>query len=312
VLYENIAGVAATDAHTVEFRLKRPDPLFCGSVVFTMSGNILSRKAFDERADKFALDPICTGPFRVEHVDHVKGISLSAFKDHFAGAAATPKLEVRYILDSTARTLAFLSGQVNIIEGARTPGWLQSIKQRKPDTIFDGTRPGSVNTLHLNLTRKPLDDLRVRQAIRFAIGKHVSSTRQVAQRTLSLRQQRVQWRRRATQIDRARAARMKRTSGRDRQWTWQFAADCRLARASPRHQLWRRKQQRLRVGVRRRIEHRIGRPDLDDLAQIHHRDAMGEMAHHAQIVRDKQDRQAQPLLQLQQQVEDLRLHRDIQ
>jgi peptide/nickel transport system substrate-binding protein len=35
VLYENIAGVAATDAHTVEFRLKRPDPLFCGSAVFT-------------------------------------------------------------------------------------------------------------------------------------------------------------------------------------------------------------------------------------------------------------------------------------
>ncbi|HLB99361.1 MAG TPA: ABC transporter substrate-binding protein [Acetobacteraceae bacterium] len=169
VLYENIAGVAATDAHTVEFRLKRPDPLFCGSAVFTMSGNILSRKAFDERGDKFALDPIGTGPFQVEHVDLVKGVSLSAFKEYFAGAAATPKLEVRYILDTTARTLAFLSGQVDIIEGARTPGWLQSIKQRKPDTIFDGTKPGSVNTLHLNLTRKPLDDLRVRQAIRYAI-----------------------------------------------------------------------------------------------------------------------------------------------
>jgi peptide/nickel transport system substrate-binding protein len=99
----------------------------------------------------------------------VKGVSLSGFKDYFAGAAATPKLEVRYILDTTARTLAFLSGQVDIIEGARTPGWMQSMKQRKPDTIFDGTKPGSVNTLHLNLTRKPLDDLRVRQAIRYAI-----------------------------------------------------------------------------------------------------------------------------------------------
>jgi hypothetical protein len=29
---------------------------------------------------------------------------LSAFKGYFAGAAATPKLEVRYILDTTARS----------------------------------------------------------------------------------------------------------------------------------------------------------------------------------------------------------------
>ncbi len=169
VLYENIASVAATDPHTVEFRLKRPDPLFCGSAIFTMSGNIVSRKAFQERGDKFALDPIGTGPFQVDRVDLVRGVSLSAFRDYFDGAAATPKLEVRYILDTTARTLAFLSGQVDIIEGARTPGWMQSIKQHKPGTIFDGTKPGSVNTLSLNLTRKPLDDLRVRQAIRYAI-----------------------------------------------------------------------------------------------------------------------------------------------
>ena len=169
VLYENIATVAATGPRTVEFRLKRPDPLFCGSAVFTMSANIVCKKAYEERGDKFALDPIGTGPYQVDRVDFTKGVFLSAFKDYFAGPAATPKLEVQYILDTTARTLAFLSGQVDIIEGARTPGWLQSIKQRKPDTIIDGTKPGSVNTLHINITRKPLDDLRVRQAIRYGI-----------------------------------------------------------------------------------------------------------------------------------------------
>jgi peptide/nickel transport system substrate-binding protein len=169
VLYENILSIAAPGPRTVEFRLKRPDPLFCGSAIFTMSGNIVSKKAFEERGEKFALDPVGTGPYQVDRVDFTKGVFLSAFKDHFAGAAATPKLEVQYILDTTARTLAFLSGQVDIIEGARTPGWLQSIKQRKPDTIIDGTKPGSVNTLHLNITRKPLGDLRVRQAIRYAI-----------------------------------------------------------------------------------------------------------------------------------------------
>ena len=77
----------------MEFKLKRPDPLFCGSSVFTMSANIVSKRAFQERGDKFGLDPIGTGPYQVDRVDLTKAIYLSAFKDYYAGAAATPKLD---------------------------------------------------------------------------------------------------------------------------------------------------------------------------------------------------------------------------
>ena len=44
------------------------------------------------------------------------------------------------------------------------------MRQRAPQTIFDATAPGSFNSLHINLTRPPLNDLRVRQAIRLAIN----------------------------------------------------------------------------------------------------------------------------------------------
>jgi peptide/nickel transport system substrate-binding protein len=43
------------------------------------------------------------------------------------------------------------------------------MQQRSAETIFDATSPGSFNMLHLNLTRSPLEDLRVRQAVRYAI-----------------------------------------------------------------------------------------------------------------------------------------------
>ena len=169
VLYANIAEVTAPDPLTVQFRLKRPDPLFCGSSIYTMGGNILSKKAFQERGEKFALDPVGTGPYAVDRVDMAKGITLSGHKGHFRGPPATNDLRVLYILDTTARTLAFLSGQIDMIEGARTPGWMDSIRRRAAFAVFDGTKPGSVNTLQINLTRKPLDDLRVRQAIRLGI-----------------------------------------------------------------------------------------------------------------------------------------------
>ncbi|MFN5407996.1 ATP-binding cassette domain-containing protein, partial [Bradyrhizobium sp.] len=51
---------------------------------------------------------------------------------------------------------------------------------------------------------------------------------------------------------------------------------------------------------------------LDDAAEIHHQHAVGEIADDGQIVRDEQQRQIETLLQLGEQVEDLRLHREIE
>src|SRR4029077_16234279 len=59
------------------------------------------------------------------------------------------------------------------IEGATVPGWLPSLRKQMPDLVTDFGRPGAVFAMHLNMTRKPLDDLRVRQAIAHAIDTRV-------------------------------------------------------------------------------------------------------------------------------------------
>ena len=62
----------------------------------------------------------------------------------------------------------------------------------------------------------------------------------------------------------------------------------------------------------RRGEERRGRSHLDDLPQIHHRDAAADVLDQPQIVRDEQVGQLQLLLQIHQQVDHLRLHRDVE
>ena len=55
-----------------------------------------------------------------------------------------------------------------------------------------------------------------------------------------------------------------------------------------------------------------GRRALDDAAEIHHRDLARDMLHHRQVVADEHAGEVELLPQLRQQVEDLRLHRDVE
>ncbi len=56
----------------------------------------------------------------------------------------------------------------------------------------------------------------------------------------------------------------------------------------------------------------LDRSLFDDLALVHDADAVGDLAHDAEVMGDEQHRHAEPGLQVLQQLQDLRLHRDIE
>lgn len=169
--YVNIASVSAIDPLTVQFTLKQPDPFLVASTLSLLSCSIFSKTAFEEKGEEgFDFDPIGTGPYQFVSGSPDTAIVLEANPDFFDGPAVVPSLQIDYMADTTARTLAFASGQVDVVEGVRSPGWLVSIQQRSPETIFDATRPGSLNYLWINLNREPLNNPLVRQAIRYAIN----------------------------------------------------------------------------------------------------------------------------------------------
>lgn len=167
--YVNIGSVEAPDETTVVFTLKSPDPLFNTSCHSHVSASILCKKAFEEKGEGFNKDPIGSGAYQFDNLNSNQGLLLTAFADYFDGPANTDKVRIRYISDTTARTLAFASGDIDMIEGVRSPGWMDTMRGQASDTIFDATAPGSLNSLAINLTRGPLKDVRVRKAIRYAI-----------------------------------------------------------------------------------------------------------------------------------------------
>ena len=71
-------------------------------------------------------------------------------------------------------------------------------------------------------------------------------------------------------------------------------------------------EQAERVGMLRIVEDRGTRRALHHAAGVHHRDLVGHLGDDAEVVGDQDDRHAGLLLQFAQQVEDLRLHRDVE
>src|ERR1043166_5271391 len=72
------------------------------------------------------------------------------------------------------------------------------------------------------------------------------------------------------------------------------------------------REQRAGVGMLRSEVELVAIGELDAVAEVHHHDAVGDVADDVQVVRDEDVRQSEFLLQVLEQVEDLRLDGDVE
>lgn len=190
-LFANIESVETDGPNKVTINLKQPDPLFPLGPLLHYSSSIISKKAYEEKgAEAFERDPVGTGPYQLEKVfeNPSEGVLLTRNPDYWGEEASMPNIHIKYIADTTARTLALLSGDVHMIEGVRAPGWVPSIKARNGDLHFDTSSPGSFFTIQMNMQKPPFDNQKVRQAVAYLIDrdKIAEAMAPISQRTWGL------------------------------------------------------------------------------------------------------------------------------
>src|SRR5262249_52628340 len=95
---------------------------------------------------------------------------LVANEQYFRGAPHTKKIVYRYILSDASRDLAFTSGEIDLTYGRQDQTWVDRMKKEKGVAV-DVFDPGELSTLYLNVTKPPLDNLKVRQAIAYGINR---------------------------------------------------------------------------------------------------------------------------------------------
>ncbi len=160
---------------SVRITLEKPmSPTLFNSRLATYPGGfIISRKAFETMGRKrFEMHPTGTGPFMVENFTPGGNISLKANEQYFRGRPCLDGVELLSVPDIMERESFLKTGDLDIIEGVPESRWVEKMVQ-EPNIVVDLQGIGEVAMLHFNMSVKPLDDIRVRRAIAYALDRNV-------------------------------------------------------------------------------------------------------------------------------------------
>jgi peptide/nickel transport system substrate-binding protein len=155
--FANIAAVEAPDKRNVRIRLKEKDPEFLTNLTI----GIVPKNNGDR--EKRAIG---TGPFIIDSYTTQQSLVLVRNPNYRRpGYPVLDKVTMVFVADSDALLTALRGGN---IDGAAITG---ALLQQLPEDRFDVV-PGysnSVQLLALNNSAKPLDDVRVRRALNYAV-----------------------------------------------------------------------------------------------------------------------------------------------
>jgi peptide/nickel transport system substrate-binding protein len=161
------------DNHTIRFVMKKLDPLFLNRLTIY---HMLPKDTFTRvGAPNFRLNPVGTGPFRfVEWVkdDHV---SVEANPAYWGGAPNIKTVVFKIVPDPATRIAALQTGEVDLVYDVPPE---RAAELRRDARVRIEAVPGlRIIFFAFNTRKPPLDDVRVRQALNYAVDKRGVITR---------------------------------------------------------------------------------------------------------------------------------------
>jgi peptide/nickel transport system substrate-binding protein len=164
-LFSPIASVETPDAATVVITLKQPT----GNFLFNLGWGDAVIVA-PETAAENKNHPVGTGPFVFER--WVKGdrVEMARNANYWGTPAKLAKATIKIIPDPAAATAALLAGDVDAFANFPAPEAMPQFESDPRFQVVIGSTEGET-ILAINNTRPPLDDIRVRRALAYAIDR---------------------------------------------------------------------------------------------------------------------------------------------
>lgn len=163
-LFAAIDIVEVIDPETVQVTLKHPQ----GAFLYNMGWGDAVIVA-PESADRNKEKPIGTGPFRFDHWAKGSAVTLVKSDNYWGDPVALDKVEFRFIPDAAAAVPAVLSGDVQAFPFFPADAVSQVEGNPQLKVVIGSTEGETI--LAMNNKKPPLDNLKVRQAISYALDR---------------------------------------------------------------------------------------------------------------------------------------------
>ena len=166
----NIASITAPDDVTVVFSLKSPNAAFLHSVSAFRQGLITNAKAVADAGDDYGREPVGTGAY--ELAEWVPGVQivLKANPDFYLGKPPIDTATFVVIADESVRMLALQRGEVDIAMNLTNPEIYKTLATN-PNISTGEVTTSSAHGININTRMAPFDDVRVRQALYYALDR---------------------------------------------------------------------------------------------------------------------------------------------
>ncbi len=163
-----IKSVDVVDEYTVRFNLKAPFAFLLNTLAHSASG-MVSPTAHKKWGKDLTLHPTGTGPFKF--VEWVRGdrVVLERFDDYYEGKPRLEKIVVKTVREDSARVMGLESGDYDLI--VRVPPEEVPRLLREGKLKVDVEQTNMTLLVGMNAAKKPFDDVRVRQALNYAIDR---------------------------------------------------------------------------------------------------------------------------------------------
>ena len=162
----HVKSVEAPDAHTLIIRLNKQ---WTGLLPNLVPIAIIPKDSYESQKTH----PLGTGPFKFKSYDSTQQVvDLEANPNYYDGAPHIPALRVRVISDSNALQAELRSGRVDIapLPTSLSPDAIKSLSQ-DPNLNVQQFNGSNLNLLTFNTADPPLNNVKVRQAIAYAVDR---------------------------------------------------------------------------------------------------------------------------------------------
>jgi peptide/nickel transport system substrate-binding protein len=163
--YRYVDHVEAPDAYTIIFRMKEP----FSTLLWNLSDGAMGIVPYGTLTE-MTTHPVGSGPFRFVSAEQDKEVVVERNDAYWGDKPRVPRVRFVVVPDTTTRALELRKGSADIASNALTSDMVQAL-EKEPNLVVQRA-PGTVlGYLAFNLRDPILRDVRVRQALAYAIDR---------------------------------------------------------------------------------------------------------------------------------------------